>query len=398
MSPRQILVLLVGALVTVSACAPVSTGTSAEPRAPAATTSTPDPDDLTPTPAEASPSPTSPPRVVTSPVPTSPVPTSPSETASPTASPTPITSPTAQPDPTDAPPPAVPARYEPAESENHPNAKRLAAGVAHTLTNYDPGMSVDAVLAAVTSDAKRQEALAAVAEPLLRPDVWSRGTVVYPQLGGLHIGSASVMVVVRQELGRDADVVETATRTLDVRLRLVDGRWVFDQLASVGGAPPADRADLSPTARRVLDDPRIRLPDSARWDIQRGAISPRLLQVMSDLADRTPYAVVTLSSGHPFHVFGTQRQSKHTLGRAMDVYLLEDDHLVDLRSEDSVAHELVRWLYTHPEVSSIGSPWALDERGGRSFSDAVHQDHIHIAVHPESGPEPSPDAAEAAAG
>lgn len=33
-----------------------------------------------------------------------------------------------------------------------------------------------------------------------------------------------------------------------------------------------------------------------------------------------------------------------------------------------------------PEVSQIGAPWALDGYGGRSFTDVVHQDHLHVGV------------------
>ena len=31
-------------------------------------------------------------------------------------------------------------------------------------------------------------------------------------------------------------------------------------------------------------------------------------------------------------------------------------------------------------VSEVGSPWALDGYGGRSFTDDVHLDHVHIGV------------------
>ena len=43
-------------------------------------------------------------------------------------------------------------------------------------------------------------------------------------------------------------------------------------------------------------------------------------------------------------------------------------------------YRFVEWLYEQPEVKQIGSPWALDGFGGRSFTDIVHQDHIHIAI------------------
>jgi hypothetical protein len=56
--------------------------------------------------------------------------------------------------------------------------------------------------------------------------------------------------------------------------------------------------------------------------------------------------------------------------------------VVDDRGPDSVTRGLVEWLYGHPDVHQVGSPWDLDEQewARRSFTDAVHQDHIHLAV------------------
>jgi hypothetical protein len=47
---------------------------------------------------------------------------------------------------------------------------------------------------------------------------------------------------------------------------------------------------------------------------------------------------------------------------------------------------LVQWLYDHPDVLQVGSPWDLDEEtSSRSFTDEVHQDHIHLAVDVDDG-------------
>lgn len=86
------------------------------------------------------------------------------------------------------------------------------------------------------------------------------------------------------------------------------------------------------------------LPDSARWDIHRGDIDPRLLQLMVQIADRSPIGVVTLASGHPFNIFGTNRQSAHTLGSAVDLYGVDGELVVRQRREGTPASELSRWL------------------------------------------------------
>ena len=165
-----------------------------------------------------------------------------------------------------------------------------------------------------------------------------------------------------------------------MRLQLEDGEWVFDQLASVGGEAPGSVPPPGPEARSVLEDPRIELPDSARWDILAEEVSPTLLRLMARAADQAPYGVVVLSTGHPHEIFGTDRQSDHTRGQAVDIYRVGDAGVIDDRHDGSTTHDLTRWFYDQPEVARIGSPWALDGFGGRSFTDVVHEDHLHVAV------------------
>jgi hypothetical protein len=88
-----------------------------------------------------------------------------------------------------------------------------------------------------------------------------------------------------------------------------------------------------------------------------------------------------LVTGHPENVFETDRMSDHTIGRAIDIVRVGDHRVIDDRGEESVTRALVEWLYHHPKVRQVGSPWDLDEEPSRrSFTDAVHQDHIHIAA------------------
>lgn len=272
------------------------------------------------------------------------------------------------------------AEYEPADNEVYPNAKRVAGNVAQAVTTFEPGTEAETLASTVTDDPDRASRLAEVAAGLLRPDAWSRGTVEYPQLGGVRPDRVSVMVVVRQEYGNGAELDEVVIRTIDVRLRLVGEAWEFDRIESIGGTPPVDVEDLSPEAEAVLGDDRIGLPDSARWDIQRGEVDPNLLELMRDLAEQSSYEVIVLSSGHPFEVFGTDVQSNHTKGRAVDFYIVDGIRVIDAREDNSLVHDVVRWLYDRPEVTEVGSPWALDGFGGRSFTDVVHQDHVHVGV------------------
>jgi hypothetical protein len=269
--------------------------------------------------------------------------------------------------------------WHPTAGEVHVDVKSVAADVATRLTTYSASSTPDSIAASVTADPVRRPSLAAALPPLYHQGASSSGTVVYPQMGGFRTSSASVMVVVTQVVhGPAGDVRET--RTLDIRLALTNGAWTFDQLASAGGVPVARPATLPSAATAVLDDRRITLTDSARWDIYRGAITPGLLTLMEALAARTPYAATVLETGHPHNVFATSHVSAHTLGHAMDVYRLGGVDVADSRAVTSSGHDQAVWVYGQPQLDQLGSPWVLRAGGHRSFTDTVHQDHLHIAV------------------
>ena len=188
------------------------------------------------------------------------------------------------------------------------------------------------------------------------------------------------MVVARQTVGFGSEPESSVIRTLDIRLVMGDGGWEFDSLASAGGAF-GDLDDLA-LAHEIADDPRIEMPDSARLDILQGLASQNLLELMAALADQTSYAVTVLATGHPHHVFETERTSHHTLGWAVDIYRIGDRLVIeDAADDESATRAIVQWLFDRPEVTQIGSPWDLDEpQSRRSFTDDVHRDHIHVAV------------------
>ena len=282
------------------------------------------------------------------------------------------------PQPTETGPPAS-SIWRPDSDEVYPNAKRLAAKVAQQLTTYDAATTPEAAAAAVTKrfDVKPGRVLDAARELVVR-DAQSSSTVVYPQLGGMTATAASVMVVVDQALARE-DLVELERRTVDVRLRLDGDRWRLDSVNSGGGTAAPRPSTLSASAVTVLGHDSISLTDSARWDIYRGRIDDRLLRLLASAADRHDIAVTTLASGHPRNVFATDLISNHTRGRAVDIFAVDGQEVVEQRAKGSRAFKLTRWLFNQG-IPELGSPWALDGPGGRSFTDVVHADHIHAAV------------------
>ncbi len=326
--------------------------------------------------------------------------------ADPTPRPTTAPSPTAEPRPggdateaTEEPEPTVDedaiadvtdevGPYEAVPGEVYPNAKLLAAAVVQSLTTYGDG---DAVVDVVTRSLVDPipgfdvAGIASTVTPLIVPGATSVGRVVYPQLGGLAPAEApqtcSVMVVTEQRITQGT-LERVVTRCIDVRLVIAGGQWRLDRVDSIGGEELARPEDLPPEAAAVLDDDRIELPDSARWDIYAGIIDQRLLLAMLDMAERQPFAVTSLRNGHPANVFGTDRQSNHTAGRGVDVWRIGPEAVVSQRPDESTpAWQVNHDLFLAGEVPELGGPWAFDGFGGRSFTNEVHLDHLHVAFY-----------------
>jgi len=275
-----------------------------------------------------------------------------------------------------APPPGEP--WFPHPSESLPDAKVLAARAAEALTNYPAGWS-PASARQLLPGAKIEPA---VLEALVDPNTRSTGRVVYPQLVGAGGDGAAVTVLFEQTLRRSSGEEESQRRVMDVRLRHDEGVWWLEAIPSVGEFPPTLAAALPPlsaAALAVLEHPRIHLPHTARDDIERGRVEEELIGLMLRIAERHEIHILTLSGGRPGLVFGTDRPSQHSVGRAVDIYAVDGDPVILQRETGTPAYRLVTWLFElgTPEV---GSPWALDGFGGRSFTDVVHQDHIHVGV------------------
>jgi protocatechuate 3,4-dioxygenase beta subunit len=275
-------------------------------------------------------------------------------------------------------PPPRPARYVAPDNEVAREAKQLAADIISDLTTYERGD--DPLLRYLEiAGTDGLDDLAEAAAPLTLRGHWSRGEIIYPQLGGLTDDKVSLMTVTRQTVGVGPDPLFSIVRTLDIRLVMGDDGWEFDFLASAGGV--FENLDELELAHAVASDPRIEMADSARLDILSGLISPRLLALMLEIADRTPYAITVMATGHPYHVFETDRVSHHSVGRAIDIHRVGENLVIDDRDPGTDTADLVQWLWQHPMVVQVGAPTDVDPPNRRrSFANTVHQDHIHVAV------------------
>ena len=270
-----------------------------------------------------------------------------------------------------------PPPYRPGRAEGYPNGKRIAAAFAQRALTYPRGSSATDVAREAGPSATGVPALAAVLAPAVEPDSESMAEVVYPQLSGVTPTTLGAMVIVRQTLEPDEGEPRSVERVVDVRLTLVGDRWMLDRIGNVGGSEVPRPDALSPAAEQVLDDPGIELSDSARWDIYRGGVDDGLLEALADAGRTHEFSVGVFSSGHPPNVWATPRRSAHSVGYAADIYEVDGRLVIDQRVVGSPAYRLAAALAV--DATQVGSPWLF---GPGTFTDDVHQDHLHIQQSP----------------
>lgn len=273
--------------------------------------------------------------------------------------------------------PAV-ADYVVMGDEVEPGCKQAAVDYLQTALSLPladsgaatPGPDLAARLHARGMDAQPAQVLQA----MLPVGSASALEVVYPQYGGLTsaLTEASIMVVANQyRAALERSGVETVSATVDVRLRRQAGTWTVTEVLPAAPAAPAEGVTPSASASEVLAHEGIVLPGVARVDLMSGSIDDRVCQALLALAQRWRVHVQVIKSGHPVNVFATDRVSNHTRGRAVDIWSIDDVPVID--------HAASAWrefMQAALQVSKeVGGPQKI---GAGSFTDHVHQDHIHV--------------------
>jgi hypothetical protein len=150
----------------------------------------------------------------------------------------------------------------------------------------------------------------------------------------------------------------------------------FELALTVDGSPaPAAGPVAGPLVARTVGDPRIGLSDGAREDLLAGRIDPRVQAVLLHAAELAPISVSVLQSGHSYRTTSGSI-SNHAFGRAADIATVGGE---PVRRANAAARALALALgELAPEVrpTEIGTPWAIDAPG--YFTDADHQDHLHV--------------------
>lgn len=284
-------------------------------------------------------------------------------------------------------PPPLPPPYRPEPGEPLPQLK-LAAGLFVQALATSSAEGAPANASGLPRYAGPPGELALAQQALRRPGHWSRGEIELVQLGGLvpvspQARSGVGLVLLRQTLQSLDGGVSVLRRTVDVRLSRLAGQWQVTGVGSVGGAPLARPAGLAPEVIAALDDGRIDLPDTARWDIYAGRVSPVLLAVLSELAGTARLGVTVLKTGHPRLVVDGRRSppvSAHFLGLAADIFSLDGTPVS--RAPAATVQRVVDHARSLAQVRQLGVPVGQDADGPRRriFSNLVHADHLHVAV------------------
>lgn len=266
-------------------------------------------------------------------------------------------------------------QYRSLTEEVAPLGKELTARVAQDALTYSRGESVRSIARRLSRSGAK------VAPGVIRdgyvPGSRSWAKVIYPQMSGYTGDTMGAMVVVTPTTENQAGERSNQTRVIDVRLQLENGTWQLSELASVGGTPNERPPGLPVISQRVLDDPAIDLPDSARWDIYRGEISENLLEALADAAKSNPIRVAVLKTGHPPTVWGTSNPSAHSEGLAADIWSVAGQPVVEQRQTGSAAFDTAG-AFVLGGALQVGSPWTFTSDGFSTFTDDVHQDHIHV--------------------
>jgi hypothetical protein len=86
-------------------------------------------------------------------------------------------------------------------------------------------------------------------------------------------------------------------------------------------------------------------------------------------------SISVVRSGHPLHVFGTNRLSDHPEGRAFDTWAIDGHAVVDPRTPKALVEDYMHALADAGSYN-VGGPYLLGA-APQWFSDDTHHDHVH---------------------
>jgi hypothetical protein len=151
---------------------------------------------------------------------------------------------------------------------------------------------------------------------------------------------------------------------------------------------------VTPETEALLHNPNVSLDASGLSDFQEGKMDPRLVSVLTELSHQHKLVISATISDHSKLTTGGS-VSNHYYGRAFDIASIDGQ---PVNASNEVAKKIALELsQLDPSIrpSEIGSPWALS--GPAYFTDAEHQNHLHIGYDDPIQPNWTPPTDDAAA-
>lgn len=294
--------------------------------------------------------------------------------------------------PTSSPAPAVLPELEPFDLESYEPAasvKSAAVDFLEASLTYPAGeQGLSAARERVPESEAAEESLSSL-QPLLDSNAGAAAKVLYPQLGGLTDDRASVMVILDFRQLADNEIT-AETRVLDVRLRKLGEKWKVKSVESVDGQDSDEGASSVPPTgepsanaaliKQILETDAITMADTAAEDLRTGTIDPRPLKIVQDFSRKKDIGVTVIRTGHPRRVFGAKAVSNHSKGKAVDIWEIDGRPVAWYAKrppENNPARELMEEALKAGS-DEVGGPWAFSTESGSTFTNTVHQDHVHI--------------------
>jgi hypothetical protein len=162
--------------------------------------------------------------------------------------------------------------------------------------------------------------------------------------------------------------------------------WYAHEVVTIAArytlSAPAPAGD--PFVQALAANPRIQTTRSRGCDpaadLASGRLDLRVQSILAALSERWRIRVSCLRTGHSYFVKGTTRVSNHTVGRAVDIDMVDGQ---PVGPGSLAARSLVTWLdlLEGPlRPAEVGSPFDLGHRP--YFTDEGHQEHVHIGYGP----------------
>ena len=139
--------------------------------------------------------------------------------------------------------------------------------------------------------------------------------------------------------------------------------------------------------RAILENKNVTFDSVGVADIKAGRIDPRIIGVLTKLSQDHKIVVSCMCSDHP-RMTTSGFVSNHTYGRGLDIASI-DGEIVSPGS--AAAREVSSALSDFdPAIrpDEIGSPFAISGPG--YFTDAAHQNHVHVGFKTEISPDWKP--------